>query len=189
VIRLTVRLFSLCLVAVALVLVSAPRAAAQGDTPKVEVAVGYNETHDTGTSYRTIGVRQNFPKGWFASIGGNLNSRFGVVGLVSGNQRKKGRDGFPSPHIYLFLVGPKVERPHGKVNLFAQVLFGGAKSNHGGLGVADGKTAFAFQPGGGADLKLGTNCALRAGISESMVRAGGKLNQGTNLFAGIVFRK
>jgi len=134
-----------------------PMAVQAQDAPKVEVFGGYSylraDADDDGINLH----------GWNASIAGNVNKWLGVAADFSGH--------YGSPfdvdvQNYLFLIGPRVSfRQNATVTPFVHALFGAAYSRAsvrvGGTKITDTDSAFAMIAGGGLDLKLHPNLAVR----------------------------
>jgi opacity protein-like surface antigen len=99
-----------------------------------------------------------------ADFTGNSNqvAGFSVAGFSVGAQR----------HLYEFLFGPTVTTSFGKSSVFGHALFGAARSSlSGGVGVPilgglsapiDSANAFAMAFGGGVDIGITRNFAIRA---------------------------
>lgn len=157
-------------------------AAAQGGT--ANVAGGYSLLRDEG---------ENFAKGWFASVGGGINSWLEVVGEASGNYKT-----FSSiegdelgARVHSFLAGPRFVANGGKVHPFAQVLFGVARASADFDGESISDSAFAWQPGGGIDFDLTRNVGVRTGVNGRFIRDSDN-GLATNEFqfvVGVVFRR
>jgi len=133
---------------------------AQGqDYPKLELFGGYSHFSPTilGQSFSGNGGAGSIsvnPKPWLGVAG-----EFGVyrTTFTQGTQAR-------STTQSTFLFGPKIPfHSNSRVTPFAQALFGGmhlgSLTSIGAQGV--GSTAFAFALGGGLDLNVGRNFALR----------------------------
>jgi opacity protein-like surface antigen len=180
------------LVVAALVALCSCTAMAQ-DHPKAEVFGGY--------SYARINPGQglqggNLPGGWHASVAGNFNSWFGIVGEFSGHY---GSPDFGSgtgvdTKVYTYTFGPRFSyRKNERVTPFAHVTFGGAHVNASGGGPDEG--AFAMTFGGGLDAKINDHVAFRVGQFDYILTrfegptSGTTANQHNFRFStGIVFR-
>jgi hypothetical protein len=140
------------------------------ETPKAEFSTSYSYLRLGGGN----GINQ---QGGSVSIAGNLNQWFGIVGDF-GAYRGEGLGTFT------FLVGPRFSaRNSSGVTPFAQVLFGGAH-----LGGSDGVTPFAISPGGGLDVKITPNVALRPQVDYLALRANGQTLNSVRASVGLVFR-
>jgi opacity protein-like surface antigen len=173
-----------------LVLVSG--AAMAQDHPKAEIFGGYSFAHiSPGQGIQS----DNLPKGWHASVAGNFNDWFGIAGDISGNYGKPdfGTGIGLDTKIHTYTFGPRISyRKNEKVTPFAHVQFGGAHLS--GTGVVS-ENAFAMNFGGGVDIKINNNFAIRAGqFDYVLTRFNGPVT-GTKTFqhnfrysAGIVIR-
>ena len=153
----------------ALLLVTVP-AMAQ-DPPKAEVFAG-------GSYLRTEGA--NF-RGWNASVAGNLNDWFGIVGDFSGHYFPPGK-----AHIYTYTFGPQLSyRKNTKLVPFAHALFGGARAGGGGFGI----NGFAANLGGGVDWVVYRNLGVRLIQADALItRFSGSNSTDARLAVGVVFR-
>jgi opacity protein-like surface antigen len=151
------------------VILCLPFIAAAQDYPKVEVFTGY--------SYFRGDLDANF-HGWNASVAGNFNRWFGVVGDVSGHYV----DNF---NVHLFQAGPKFTyRGNERVNPYVQTLLGGARLSN---GFSD--TVFAWTTGGGIDIKVHKNVAIRViDASYVLLRNEGESAHNGRLSTGVVWR-
>ncbi|MCI0486285.1 MAG: porin family protein [Blastocatellia bacterium] len=147
-----------------------PLVAAAQEYPKAEVFGGY--------SYFRGDLDANF-HGWNASVAGNLNKSFGVVGDFSGHYI----DNF---NLHLFQVGPKFTyRESERVHPYFQALFGGARLSSSGFS----DTAFALTVGGGVDVKVHKNVAIRViDAGYVLLRNEGQSAHNGRISAGLVFR-
>lgn len=147
-----------------------PVIAAAQEHPKVEIGAGY--------SYLRGDLDANF-NGWNFSIAGNPSNWFGVVGELGGVY-------FDEVKLHTFLVGPKFSyRGHERLNPYVQTLVGGAHLSNG-----DGLGGFAWTLGGGLDVKVNSNFAIRVFEATYLLTRFDDdftLHNG-RLSAGIVFR-
>jgi hypothetical protein len=205
VMKASVRMFSLCVIAVALNAMCAPLAAAQA--ARVEVAGGYALLRDEN-------VPGSFPIGWFVSGGGNpalgtfRKEWFGVIGEVSGNHKMVSPLGFDIHlSVYSFMGGAKFAAPKWRAMApFGQFLIGAHRSEvNTALAIQRSATRFAYEPGGGVDVSLASHYAVRVGVNGRfirspdqpdrvdntalIVRSPGVTSKEFQLIAGIVFRK
>jgi len=142
----------------ALVVLFSGAAMAQ-DHPKAEFFGGY--------SFLRVNPGQglkgdNIPGGWHASIAGNVNSWFGVVGEFSGHYGSPdfGTGTSVKTRVYSYTFGPRISyRKNDKITPFAHATFGGAHVN--ALGGAASENAFAMTFGGGLDAKINDRFAFR----------------------------
>jgi len=167
-------------------LLALSRPAVADDYPRFEAGGGYAWLRDND-------LKENFAAGWFASVGGNFSSVFGIVGEASGNYKTLNELGTDiNLSVYSFMAGPKLAARQGQVTLFAQVLFGGARAAASasplGMTFRASETDFAYQPGAGLDINLGSNLGLRLGANYRFIRANGSTGKQVQAFAGLVFR-
>lgn len=152
-------------------------AAAQSDVHAAEVFAGYSYLSVSG-----VGV----PRGWHASLAGNLNSWFGVVGEFSGHY--KDISGV-SASAHTFTVGPRFAYRRDRINPFAHATFGAVRVGASFAGSSTSDTAFGTTIGFGVDVKATDRIALRAAqFDYLMTRVDGETQHSIRLSAGIVFR-
>lgn len=157
-------------------------AAAQEETPKVEVFGGYSyagsDTH-----------------GWNAAIEGNVNKWFGLVGDFSGQYTNTREVDFREKiRTHSFLFGPQVSvRKNKRVTPFVRALFGVAyidsNATEAGQTFLFNDKSFSLALGGGLDVRVNKSIAIRA-FQADYVRTkffGQTQNKGRLSF-GIVFR-
>ena len=164
----------------------------RAQTPKVEVAGGYAYLHETDLS---------IPAGWFASVGGNVNDWFGIVGAVSGHYKTETVSGVSADAgLHTFVAGPKfASYRNPAVTPYAQVLFGGARMKASvAVSTAPGRPAvsvtvsengFDVQPGAGVDINASKAFGIRVGVNVDVIRSGGETSKEFQFIAGVVFRK
>lgn len=149
---------------------TAPTLAQQ--TPAVDISGGYSFLRDQE-------IETNF-HGWVASMAGNVNEWFGIVGEVGGNYRTlQAFDTDIDLSVHSFLAGPRFSGRGAQVTSFGQVLLGVARASAGVLGETASVTEFALQPGGGVDVWLRPNVGIRVGGDYRRIFAEGA---GTNEF-------
>jgi outer membrane protein with beta-barrel domain len=148
------------------------------DFPRADVSVGYSFLRLGGTG----GTSQN---GASASIAGNVNSWFGVVGDVGGYHSSPFG---ASLNTYSFLFGPRFSLRSKRVTPFVQVLFGGARLAAGAGGFSASVTPFVISAGGGIDLRMSQHVALRPQLDYLNFRHGGQSGNAARASLGIVFR-
>ncbi len=143
------------------------------ETPSGELSVDYSYLRFTGD-----GAGANF-HGASASIAGNVNSWLGVVADFGGY----GLTGGGSETLITYLFGPLLSyRKQEKVTPFVQALFGGAT-------VSGGASAFAMTVGGGVDVKVREQVAIRVVQAEYLLtRFGSSTQNHARVSAGIVSR-
>jgi opacity protein-like surface antigen len=129
--------------------------AAAQNTPQAEIFGGY--------SYLRLNPGQgisgeNIPAGWHASVAGNVNDWFGIVGEISGHYKDIGG---VSANAHAFTFGPRFSsRSNEKFTPFAHATFGGTRIGA-GLGGGASDTAFTWTLGGGVDVKASDRVAVR----------------------------
>ena len=152
---------------VVLVGVGAP-AATQG--PAADVAVGYQFMRDSE-------LDENFPAGWFVSVGANLTDSLAIVGEVAGSRSSAG-SALTSLDVYTYMGGIRLHRRMIGFTPFAQVLVGAARAvatvDVLGITVDESATSAAVQPGAGVDVHLSDAFGLRfAGDYRRVLGDGG----------------
>lgn len=153
------------------IIFSLPLIGAAQDYPKAEVFTGY--------SYLRGDFNANF-QGWNASVTGNVNRWIGVVGDVSGHYLGNGAN------LHSFLFGPKFSyRGNERVTPYFQTTLGAVRANSDFLD----ETAFGWTVGGGLDVKVHKNVAIRV-IEVDYLRTSfsGWSQQNGRLSAGVVWR-
>ncbi len=178
----------------ALVLLCSGVAMAQ-DHPKAEIFGGY--------SFLRVNPGQgikgdNIPGGWHASVAGNFNDWFGVVGEFSGHYGSPdfGTGTSVKTHVHTYTFGPRISyRKNERFTPFAHATFGGAHINGSAVGFGASENAFAMTFGGGVDAKVNDNFAIRVGQFDYILTrfdgpvSGTTENQHNFRFStGIVFR-
>ena len=149
----------LLFVATLLVLLLPLTAAAQ-DAPKVEIFGGYSY-------FRADDKIDADLHGWNASVAGNVNKWFGVVGDFSGHYDNFDGPGFNTDiNLHLFTFGPKFAyRKYERVTPYGHVLLGAARTHTkvvtAAATVRDTDTDFALIAGGGLDLNVNKSLAVR----------------------------
>jgi hypothetical protein len=153
---------------VCVITLCAPVIASAQEYPRVEVSGAY--------SYLRGDFDANF-NGWSASVAGNPSRWFGVVGEFGGHY-------FEDVKLHTFLVGPKFTYRGERVSPYFQTLVGGAH-----LKVFDSDTAFAWTVGGGVDVKIHQNVAIRViDVTYLLTRFGNGNQNNGRISAGLVFR-
>jgi hypothetical protein len=116
-----------------------------------------------------------------ASVAGNPNDWFGIVGDFSGLYYPLG-----GAHIYTYTFGPKLSyRKNEKLVPFVHALFGGARVGGGGFGI----NGFATNLGGGIDWVASQNVGIRLVQADALItRFSGSTSTDGRLSFGVVFR-
>src|SRR6185436_1954337 len=124
------------------VLLRAAPAAFADDTSKGEVSAGWRYYHATinGAATTFVGQRatNDFSKGWYVDVSGNVSPKFAVVGEVDAFRDRGGTMPPASTvtttetwhlKLYSFMGGIRVRAPqHPRIIPFGQVLVGGQRN-------------------------------------------------------------
>jgi len=170
-------------------------ASAQEGAPKVEIFGGYSYLRaDTGA----IVIDSVSAHGFNTSLAGNITKHIGIVGEFS---RFTVSEGFTvsvlgrinvDSNVVTYLFGPRITPHRGKVEPFVHALLGGARENDkltGGLVDELTENAFAFALGGGLDIKVNDNFAIRvAQVDYLGDKLGGETANNFRYSVGIVIR-
>jgi hypothetical protein len=167
-------------------------AAAQDEPAKVEVSGGWNYL-----AMKSNADEQwfHFGKGWYADVAGNLNSRWAVVGQVSGAYKSIIEDlDELDVKVHPYLGGIRFSsRRDPKVTPFAQFLLGMSNFKVSGGGESLSHNFFTYQAGGGVNIRAGERLAAR--VSADYFRIIGDEDsgitdeafQGLRLAVGVIF--
>jgi opacity protein-like surface antigen len=201
---------SILIAAVLTVLAAGPAAVSAQENgappmPAVEVSGGYMFMRDLSDD---LPEKTNFPAGWYAAVGVNLNRWFGVVGEATGSYKSDFSLTMDevtfsnSARVHTFMGGPRFSAKSGRLVPYAQMLVGGAhvriKSTIPDLALAAPvsltftDTLFAVQPGGGLSVLVTENVGIRVGADYRTIIdfVDGGENEYTNEFrvlAGFTF--
>lgn len=149
------------------------------ETPKADVSIGYSFLRLGSTG----GVNQ---QGGTVAVAGNLNNWVGIVGDFGVYHSSPFG---VSLNTFTFLVGPRfTANRKGRVSPFAQVLVGGAHMTASIAGLSNSTTPFAIGAGGGVDLRVSRNVALRPQIDYLALRSGGQTLNSLRGSFSVVFR-
>jgi hypothetical protein len=144
-----------------LALPAAAQQAEEVEVPKAEIYGGYSYLR------ADFGVQDDAFKGWNFSLTENLNSWFGGKADFSGHLAQPGG---VNVNAYLFLFGPQFSYRRSKsVTPFAHVLLGGIRASEGYVGISQAATKFAAAFGGGFDLRVHQNVAIRVVQAEYFI--------------------
>lgn len=145
---------------------------AQGDYPRVEIFGGYSYLRTD------LLFEESIPKGWNASVTGNLHRIIGIEADFSGHYGGS-RRAPPAPELghdysaHFFMFGPKFAARRPRVTPWGHALFGASHLSVRGRNFAgdysDSRTAFAWAVGGGVDVRLHRNFSARV-IQADYVR-------------------
>jgi hypothetical protein len=169
------------LMMLALALVGAPTPAAAQDVPAVEVSGGYNFLRVFDDE---LEGEENFPKGWYADVAGNITPTLGVVGALFGTYKTIEDVDFS---VHGFMAGVRLSgRNNPTVVPFGEVLVGAARSKAEFGGFDESETDGLLQLGGGVNFIATTNVGVRVGAAYVRVFSE---DEGTNVLrftAGLV---
>jgi len=134
----------------AVVAILAPASLWAQESPKAEIFGGFSllSSKDSEDSERTTF------KGWQASVAGNLNDRFAIVGDLGGHYKSFDGTRFSLLEI---MGGPRVTHRLDRAAVFAHALYGFARGSGGGSSDTD----FAMAYGGGVDIKATDKVDIR----------------------------
>jgi opacity protein-like surface antigen len=166
-------------------------ASAQEAAPKVEIFGGYSYQRDD-----TIGGVN--AHGFNTSLAGNITKHVGIVGEFS---RFTISESFTSPifgntnvdsSALTYLFGPRITLRRGKAEPFVHALLGGAREKDRGSSrfiVTATDNAFAFALGGGLDVKVNDNFAIRvAQVDYLGDKIGSETGENFRYSVGVVIR-
>lgn len=155
------------------------------DFPKAEVYGGYEYMRLNNIADSGVNVNGN---GWNASLTGNFNRMFGVVGDFGGAYKTiSGVD----TKVYTYTGGPVVNlNSAGTINPFVHALFGGAHVNASASGEGSASSnGFTMMYGGGVDVKMSKVLALRGQVDWVYFHFSGvSLSNNVRISTGIVLR-
>jgi opacity protein-like surface antigen len=180
---------------------------AQEAAPKVEIFGGYSflrlnldavpGSADVGANLGNLDTH-----GFNVSFAGNPARHIGIVSEFSQYTKSETFNVLGSPiadgvnvkfRVLTLLFGPRVTLHRGKVEPFVHALFGGARASAEaaalGLSQEDVGYAFAYALGGGLDVKVHNNIAIRLGQVDYLgARAGGEGLNNFRYSVGVVIR-
>jgi peptidoglycan-associated lipoprotein len=188
----TVILLAMVLIAV-LPAVSFSQSAAALDAPRMEAGIDYNYVRTNAPPGGCGCISMNGGDGWFAY---NLTRSFAAVAQFS-VQHASNIGGVADLTFTSYLFGPRYSRRvTSRIVPFGQLLLGGAHAGGslapGTSGIAGSPNAFAMTAGGGVDIDVRRNLAIRpAEVDYFLTRFDNAVNDHQNNFrfaAGVVFR-
>lgn len=173
-----------------LIVIGMARPAAAQDVPNGTFSGGYQ--FFSGKGEGNDEEWENFPKGWYFDVTGNLTDVVGIVGQVSGNYKHFDDDDVDF-NIHTFMGGVRTST-QGQVRAFGQFLVGGANFKASDDIDSVSETDFAIQFGAGVDVMGGGGVGLRVGADylrvfakdEGDLSAGEDVN-GFRFVVGVVF--
>jgi len=158
--------------------VAAPRpAAAQG----VDFAAGYSFLKDNESS-------QNFPAGFFASLGVSPNSWLAIVGEIASNRKtfeELGED--IKLNVDFYGAGVRFHGSSGAARPWAQVLVGAARGLIRFRGESESGSELAWQPGAGVDAYFSRSVGVRFGVNGRFIQAEDVTAKEVQVIVGLVF--
>jgi len=172
----------------ALGLLAASSAAAQDSYPKIEVFAGYSFLN-TGLTFNRANAH-----GWGLSLTRNVDKHVGLTldlagqygtehisfFLLPGAPSTAGRQGFRNHQL---LLGPTFYKRSGSVTFFAHQLFGPSRFH------SRSATNFTIGTGGGVDLTVRNNIAVRAfQVDYLPTHTSAGWAHDVRIQAGVVFR-
>jgi opacity protein-like surface antigen len=170
-------------------------ASAQEVAPKVEIFGGYSYLRADTSSMVSDSISAH---GFNTSLAGNITKHIGIVGEFS---RFTVSESFTvsvlgpinvDSNVVTYLFGPRITLHRGKVEPFVHALLGGARENDkfsGGLVGESTENAFAFALGGGLDIKVNDNFAIRvAQVDYLGDKLGGETANNFRYSVGVVIR-
>ena len=188
-----------------LLLLALPVSSAAQATPRAEFSAGWRLLHATVVSDEG---GETFPAGWYADIAVNVTDAIALVGDVAGAYKTHEEsiseggvrvDASVDEKVHTFMGGARFSsRRNARITPFAQVLAGVARvdirlegsGTFGGQTInfdeSESENEFAFEAGGGVNLRLTDAIGVRA--YGSYIRIGAE--DGGNGFrfgAGLVF--
>jgi len=180
---------------------------AQESAPKVEIFGGYSFLRlnlDAVPGSADVGVNLGDldTHGFNVSLAGNPARHVGIISEFSQYTKSETFNVLGSPiasgvnvkfRVLTLLFGPRVTLHRGKVEPFVHALFGGARASAEstalGLSASDAGYAFAYALGGGVDVKVHNNFAIRLGQIDYLgARAGGEGLNNFRYSVGVVIR-
>jgi opacity protein-like surface antigen len=182
-------------------------ASAQEVAPRVEISGGYSFLRvDLGAVPADIVPGGDLGKldthGFNLSFAANAARHVGIISEFSQFTKTESFNILGSPiadgvnvkiRVLTLLFGPRVTLHRGKVEPFVHALFGGARATAEapdfGVSAGDAAYAFAYALGGGFDVKVHNNFAIRvAQLDFLQARAGGEGLNNFRFSAGVVIR-
>ena len=178
---------------------------AQESAPKVEIFGGYSFLRlnlDAVPGSADVGVNLGDldMHGFNVSLAGNPARHVGIISEFSQYTKSETFNVLGSPiaagvnvkfRVLTLLFGPRVTLHRGKVEPFVHALFGAARADASALGMSLGDPgyAFAYALGGGFDVKVHNNFAVRLGQVDYLgARSGPEVLNNFRYSVGVVIR-
>jgi opacity protein-like surface antigen len=160
----------------------------RGEAPRAEIFGGYQYFHANSGVSGLSGFNLN---GWNASASGFFSRNVGVTADFSGSYGTPNVLGLGvKTNFYTFLFGPTVRVPNSsRLTPFTHVLFGGGRISGSAFGVSASSTDFTWAAGGGVDVNLSRNFAIRLGQADFLqTRVAGSSQNNFRYSTGIVLK-
>jgi len=161
------------------------------EAPKVDLFFGYSYVR----AIPGDGLDGFDNHGGTASAAFNLNRWFGVVADFGGYRFTEVLGVPVRGNIFTYLFGPRFSyRQNNRLTPFAQILFGGARISATFAGISGSENAFAMTAGGGVDLNVHRNVAIRIVQTEYLLSrftglsGSREIQNNIRMSTGIVFR-
>jgi hypothetical protein len=152
-----------------LMVFSAPlMASAQEGAPRVEISGGYSLLRISSPGTPLPGLESITGHGFSLSAAGNITKSFGIVGEFA-RYSKSDALGNIAPgsnldaNVQTYLFGPRFTVRTGKAEPFFHGLIGAVRGSVETTGASEAGYAFAYVLGGGLDVKVHDNFAIRLG--------------------------
>ena len=161
---------------------------AQEQAKSGEVFGGYQLLH---TSTGISGLDSFNLNGWNASASAFFTRNLGVTADFAGVYGTPNLAGLGvKTNLYTFLFGPTVRFPNSsRVTPFAHALFGGGRISGSLFGSSASETDFTWAAGGGVDVNLSKNFAIRVGQADFLqTRVAGDSQNHLRFSTGIVLK-
>ena len=152
-------------------------AAAQG----VDFAAGYSFLHDNESS-------QDFPAGFFASLGVSPTSWLAIVGEIASNRKTFDELGEEVKlNVDFYGAGVRFRGKSGAARPWGQLLVGAARGLVRFRGESESGSEFAWQPGAGVDAYFSQSVGLRFGVNGRFIQGDDVTAKQVQVIVGIVF--
>ena len=176
---------------------------ADAQVPQFEVYGGYAYTRvDSGGLSNITDFNSKNWNGWEASFASNFTRHFGVAFDFSGDYGSNFPVSFAgfaprvreqAPYLYAYLAGPQFLLPLGRVMVFGHAMAGATQMKRGftsaGFAASRSDTAFGSAVGGGIDVSLARNVALRIVQADYLMSKNfGVAENNLRVSGGIVFQ-
>lgn len=183
------RSVSVILAMVIIILGCAAVAQESANAARGEIFGGYQFLR-VNSGLNVSGVDNFNLNGWNAAVSGYVHQYFGVTADFSGSYGTPQVSGIGvKTRLHTFMFGPVVRAPMGKLTPFAHVLFGGGHFSGEAAGVSASETDFTWAAGGGLDVNVSHNFAIRLAQADFLqTRVASTSQNHFRYSAGIVLR-